>query len=192
MMKKSKLAVALMGLFIVLSAGTTAQAAGDKVKIAFVDLRRGLNETVEGKAAMKKLTSLKNKLQKQISGEEKKIMKMKETLEKQRDILTKETLEKKAEEYMRLVNELQQSYGKFQRELGAKEAEVTQGILLKMQKIIAEIGKADGYTMIYDRSSGAVVWAPAHLDLTDKLIQIYNSRHKGKKGKGKGKAKKKK
>jgi Skp family chaperone for outer membrane proteins len=103
--------------------------------------------------------------------------------------LTKETLEKKAEEYMRMVNELQQSYGKFQRELGAKEAELTQGILQKMQSIIVEIGRSDGYTMIYDRSSGAVVWAPAHLDLTDKLIQIYNGRHKGKKGK-KGKKKK--
>jgi outer membrane protein len=190
MKKNSKLAVALMGLFIFLSAGTTAHAAGDKIKIAFVDLRRALNETTEGKAAMKKLTGLKEKLQKQISAEEKKIMKMKETLEKQRDILTKETLEKKAEEYMRLVNELQQSYGKFQRELGAKEQELTQGILQKMQSIIVEIGRSDGYTMIYDRSSGAVVWAPAHLDLTDKLIQIYNGRHKGKKGKSKGKKKK--
>jgi Skp family chaperone for outer membrane proteins len=190
MKKNSKLAVALMGLFIFLSAGTTAHAAGDKVKIAFVDLRRALNETTEGKAAMKKLSGLKEKLQKRISAEEKKIMKMKETLEKQRDILTKETLEKKAEEYMRLVNELQQSYGKFQRELGAKEQELTQGILQKMQSIIVDIGRSDGYTMIYDRSSGAVVWAPAHLDLTDKLIQIYNGRYKGKKGKSKAKKKK--
>ena len=189
MMKKSKLAIAFMGLLITLSTGTAANAAGDKVKIAFVDLRRALNETTEGKAAMKKLTALKDKMQKKISAEETKILKMKETLEKQRDILTKETLEKKAEEYMRMVNELQQSYQTYQRELGAKEAELTQGILSKMQKIIAEIGRSDGYTMIYDRASGAVVWAPAHLDLTDKLIQIYNGRHKGKKGKTKSKKK---
>jgi outer membrane protein len=156
-----------------------AIASADNVKLAFVDLRRALNETTEGKKAMNKLTGLKNKLQKKIESEEKKIVTMKETLEKQQDILTKDAMQKKVEEYYRLVNELQQSYMRYQKELTSKEAELTQDILLKMQKILEEMGRAEGYTMIYDRSSGAVVWGPAHLDLTDRLIQKYNSKYKG-------------
>jgi outer membrane protein len=70
--------------------------------------------------------------------------------------------------------ELQQTYGQYQQDLAQKEMKATQEILMKMEKILAEIGKNEGYTMIYDRSVGAVVWAPAHLDLTDKLIQMYN------------------
>jgi Skp family chaperone for outer membrane proteins len=89
-------------------------------------------------------------------------------------------MQKKVEEYYRMVNELQQSYMRFQRELTTKEAELTQDILAKMQGILAQIGKSEGYTMIYDMSSGAVVWGPSHLDLTDRLIQKYNSQHKGK------------
>ena len=92
---------------------------------------------------------------------------------------TKDAMQKKVEEYYRLVNELQQSYMRYQKELTTKEAELTQDILLKMQKILEEMGRAEGYTMIYDRSSGAVVWGPAHLDLTDRLIQKYNSKYKG-------------
>ena len=178
-MKTQLIAVSLIGLFLI--SASLSKANADNVKLAYVDLRRALNETTEGKAAMSKLTKLKEKLQKKIEKEEKKIMDMKATLEKQRKLLTKDAMQKKVEEYYRAVNELQQSYMQFQRELSTKEADLTQDILLKMQKILAQIGKAEGFTMIYDMSSGAVVWGPAHLDLTDRLIQKYNAQYKGKK-----------
>jgi outer membrane protein len=169
-----------LGLLSLALVSTAAfKVSADNVKIAYVDLRRALNETTEGKAAMNKLTKLKDKLQKKIEKEEKQIMEMKETLEKQQSILNKDAMQKKVEEYYRSVNELQQSYMRFQKELTAKEAELTQDILMKMQAILAQIGKTEGYTMIYDMSSGAVVWGPAHLDLTDRLIQKYNAEYKG-------------
>ena len=178
-MKTRMIAISLLSLFIVIT--VTCKASAENVKLAFVDLRRALNETTEGKAAMAKLAKLKDKLQKKIEKEEKKIMDMKSSLEKQQKILTKEAMQKKVEEYYAAVNELQQSYMQFQRELSSKEADLTQGILVKMQKILAQIGKSEGFTMIYDMSSGAVVWGPSHLDLTDRLIQKYNSQYKGKK-----------
>lgn len=177
-MRLQTFALSLTSLLIISAAVKTVSAA-DNVKIAYVDLRRALNETTEGKAAMSKLAKLKDKLQKKIEKEEKKIMEMKQTLEKQQNILNKDAMQKKVEEYYRMVNELQQSYMRFQKELTTKEADLTQGILSKMQKILAEIGKTEGYTMIMDMSSGAVVWGPAHLDLTDRLIQKYNTKYKG-------------
>lgn len=176
--------IILASLFAALIISQTKPAvSADKIKLAFVDLRRALNETTEGKKAMNKLTKLKDKLQVKIEKEEKKIMDMKESLEKQQKqgILTKDALQKKAEEYYQSVQELQQSYMRYQKELTAKEADLTQDILIKMQKIIEEIGKVEGYTMIYDRSSGAVVWAPSHMDLTDQLIQKYNAKFKNQK-----------
>ena len=176
-MKIRMISAGLTTIFILSCA--LAAAAADSPKLAYVDLRRALNETVEGKAAMTKLAKLKDKLQKKVEGEEKKIMDMKSTLEKQQDILTKDAMQKKVEEYYQSVNELQQSYMRYQKELSTKEAELTQGILDKMQKILEQIGQSDGYTMIFDRSAGAVVWGPAHLDLTDQLIQKYNALYKG-------------
>jgi outer membrane protein len=176
-MKTRMILAGIVAMFLISQVG--GAIAADSVKLAFVDLRRALNETTEGKKAMDKLSGLKNKLQKKIEKEEKKIMEMKETLEKQQGILTKDALQKKAEEYYQSVQELQQSYMRYQKELSTKEADLTQDILLKMQKIIEDIGRAEGYTMIYDRSSGAVVWAPSHLDLTDRLIQKYNAKYKG-------------
>jgi outer membrane protein len=164
---------------ILLMGTAMTAAAADAVKLAYVDLRRALNETTEGKAAMDKLAKLKDKLQVKIESDEKKIMDMKSALEKQQDILTKDAMQKKVEEYYKSVNELQESYMRYQKELSAKEAELTQGILAKMETILSDIGQTEGYTMIFDRSSGSVVWGPAHLDLTDKLIQKYNIQYKG-------------
>jgi outer membrane protein len=152
-------------------------AAADDVKIAVVDLRRALNETNEGKQAMKKLTRHKNKMQKKITAKEKKIMEMKKTIEQQQNVLNKEAMQKKVEQYYQAVTELQQTYTQFQRELVEKESKATEKILTKMAKIMKEIGREEGYTMVFDSSAGAVVWAPSHLDLTDKLIQKYNAKY---------------
>jgi outer membrane protein len=175
--------ILLAALLVTAFAASSAHAAN--VKIAVVDLRRALNETNEGKAAMKKLTRHKDKLQKSVEKKEKGILKMKESIEKQQNVLTKEALQKKVEEYYRAVTELQQTYMQFQRELMQKETKATQEILNKMGTILEEIGKSESYTVILDRSVGAVVWAPTHLDLTDKLIQKYNAKHKGTKKKKK-------
>ena len=114
-MRRQIFALSLLSLLMLSAAAKTVSA--ENVKIAYVDLRRALNETTEGKAAMDKLTKLKDKLQKKIEKDEKKIMEMKETLEKQQNILTKDAMQKKVEEYYRAVNELQQSYMRFQKEL---------------------------------------------------------------------------
>jgi len=176
-----KLSKTLLIVLSVLMISTVAEkATAQKVKIAFVNLRRALHETNEGKKALKKLTVQKNKMQKQIESKEKAIMKMKTNIEKKQNILSKEALQKEAEKYYQAVTELQQVYYQHQQELSKKEAKATEKILVKMQDILKSMGQSGGYTMIYDSSSGAVVWAPNHLDLTDKLIAAYNKKYKGK------------
>ena len=177
MMNTHKILWSLLAVFLATSLIAKSAAAGD-VKIAFVDLRRALMETNAVKKALKKLTQHKNKMQKGIEKKEKAILDMKGQIEKQQNILNKEALQAKVEKYYQSVTELQQTYMQFQKELSAKEAKATQSIFVKMQKILKSIGQSDGYTMIYDSSSGAVVWAPSHLDLTDELIKQYNAKNK--------------
>ncbi len=165
-------------LCVAMTVSVTGKASAASVKIAFVDMRKALNETNEGKRAMKKLQSEKNKLQNKINKKEKALMAKQNKLKEQQSILSQEALQKKAQSYYQEVQELQQSYGQFQQDLAAKEMKATQSILSKMQKIVEQMGKSGGYTMIYDRSGGAVVWAPSHLDLTDKLIKLYNKKYK--------------
>ncbi|MCU0663337.1 MAG: OmpH family outer membrane protein [Myxococcota bacterium] len=141
-------------------------------KIAYVDVQRAVYETVEGKATKTKLEGLQSKLQKKLSDKEKEVMAMQEALQKQKNVLTEPAMQQKVEEYYRAVQELQQTYAQHQKELQDKMSQLTEGLLVKMEKVLAQIGKSDGYTMIYN--SVGIAWAPAHLDLTDKAIQLYN------------------
>lgn len=141
-------------------------------KIGYVDVQRAVYETEEGKSTKIKLEGLQSKLQKKISDQEKEVMAMQEALQKQKNVLTEQAMQQKVEEYYRSVQELQQTYQKHQKELQEKMSQLTEGLLIKMEKVLAQIGKSEGYTMIYN--SVGIAWAPAHLDLTDKAIQQYN------------------
>ena len=63
----------------------------------------------------------------------------------------------------------------FQRELAAKEGELTKPILERMQRIMRRMGQTEGYTLILERSEAGVVYIPSTYDLTDVLIQRYNA-----------------
>ena len=153
---------------------TVAPELYGDVKIAFVDLQRALNETEDGRRAKASLKRLFTKRQTALDDEQNKLKELKEQIEKQQKVLTKDALAKRAEEYQKAFVDLQTSYVDYQRELAEKEAQLTKEIFTKMEGILRRIGQSEGYTMIFDRGSG-VVWGRSDLDLTDRLIQMYNS-----------------
>jgi outer membrane protein len=79
------------------------------------------------------------------------------------------------EDYQKAFGELQTTYLEFQRELAAKEGELTKPIMERMQKIMRRVGQAEGYSLILERSEAGVVYIPSTYDLTDVLIQRYNA-----------------
>ena len=163
----------VLGLLPVLLA--FAPRAYAQTKIAVVDMQRALNETEDGRGAKAKLKELFNQRQKALDDKQNALKAMKENLEKQRNVLSREVLQTKLEEYQKLFIELQTVYMDYQRELGAKEADLTKGIVDRMQRILRRIGQKEGYVLIVERNEAGVIFVPSNLDLTDVLIQRYNS-----------------
>ena len=166
-----------------------AEAQG---KIAVVDLQRAINETEEGRAAKNKLKKLFKRRQKDLDAKQTAIKQMKESIETQRNVLSRDALQKKLEEYQKAFVDLQTVYVDYQRELSIKEAELTKDIIASMQRILRRIGQKNGYQLILERNEAGVIFVPTNLDLTDLLIQKYNAgegRKGGKPAKKKGKKK---
>lgn len=174
----------LAAIATIMLSGYAAQVHAQKIGV--VDLQRALNETEEGRQAKAQLKALFDKRQKTLDKQQNDIKAMKEGLEKQKDVLAREALGKKIEEYQQAFGQLQATYMDFQRELAAKEAEFTQPILERMQEIVHRIGQSDGYALIIDRSQGGVVYTPSAYDITDLVIQRFNA---GEGGSSKAKAK---
>jgi outer membrane protein len=65
-----------------------------------------------------------------------------------------------------------------QQELRQQESAMTGDILKELEKIVNEVGKAEKFTLILERSQ--VLYSDQGVDITNKVIELYNSRPKSK------------
>jgi outer membrane protein len=72
----------------------------------------------------------------------------------------------------------QRAMGDQQQELRQKEGEMTGDILKELEKIVVEVGKADKFTIILERSQ--ILYSDQATDITNKVIEVFNSRSKSK------------
>jgi len=163
------LSMALFGLTLV------PQMAAAQSKIGVVDITRALSETEDGRQAKDKLKKLFDSRQKALDKKKDELMAMKEGVEKQASVLSREVLAQKSQELQKAFASLQNTYMEFQKELAAKEGELTKDILDRMEVIVRRIGQSEGYALILDRTEAGVVYVPTTYDLTDLLIQRYNA-----------------
>ena len=172
-MRLTRYALPLLAV-LAISALVPEKSAAQATKIAVVDLQRAITETEDGRKAKERLKKVFDGRQKELDKKQQELKKLKDELEQQKNVLSRDALEAKVESYQKQLVELQQVYMDYQRELAEKEGELTKVIVERMERILRRIGQTDGYSLIVDRASG-VIYVPTNLDLTDVLIQRYNS-----------------
>ena len=176
-----------ISLFAALMLSAYAPRAFAQVRIAVVDLQRALQrpsagqdvaarrEPEDGRRAKALLKRLFKQRQEELDKRQTELKQLSEDLEKQGAVLSAEARQERVESLQKKALELQQLYVQYQRELAEKEAELTSQIIARMEQILRRIGQTENYTLIVERSEGGVVWTPTNLDLTDVVIQRYNS-----------------
>lgn len=175
---KSFVAVAALAAPLFVSAVARAEA-----KFAYVDLQRALSEVDEGRNAQGRLKGLQEAKQKELDAEQEGFKKKKELLDKQASAMSEETRQKRQMELEKELYGLQQKWMKDQQELKTNEQQEVRAIFAKMDPIIAGIAQREGLTMVFDKSTAGLVYAPASLDVTNELVRLYNDQYKGGKGK---------
>jgi len=152
--------------------------AQDRVKIGFVDIQRAITESNAGKRA-------KERFQAQVKKAEADLLKEKSELERLKSDLDKKGPLLKDEEKRNLEGDLQRRFVNYQRgmqdlqqELRQKEGEMTGDILRELEKIVTEVGKAEKFTLILERTQ--ILYSDQAIDITNRVIEAYNSRSKSK------------
>jgi outer membrane protein len=164
-----------ISLVVAILLASFAPRAFAQVRIAVVDLQRALQETEDGRRAKARLKRLFKQRQEDLDKRQTELKQLSEELEQQSKVLSSDARQERVEDLQKKALELQQLYVQYQRELAEKEAELTSQIIGRMEQILRRIGQTEGYTLIVERSEGGVVWMPSNLDLTDVVIQRYNS-----------------
>jgi outer membrane protein len=158
-----------IGVFIISS---TVSFGADVAKIGVVDLQRILIASDPGKAAQADLKKVGTKLEENFKAKEAEIIKLKEALEREALVMSRETREEKEREYRIKVNDFKTLQKKSMQELKDQEARLVSKIREELKGVIEEVGKKEGYLLIIDKA--VLHYYPNSIDATDMVIQKYN------------------
>jgi outer membrane protein len=151
-----------------------ARAQSPSVKFGYIDLQKVMIESDKGKEARKSLTEELEKRKKELSQKQDELQKMKDSLEKQTAMITPEARADKEKQYQGHLKDYQRISNDYQTELQQKDQEFTQKILKDLEELIKTLGENEKYTVILEKTQGGLLFASPSVDMTDKVIAMYN------------------
>lgn len=153
-----------------------AAFAQEKIKIGFIDIQRVISESQAGKRAKDRFQAQVKKAEGDILKERQELDRMKNDLDKKGPLLKEEERRNLEADFQKRSVNLQRSMSDYQQELQQKNNEMMADILKDLEQIVNEVGKADKFTLILERSQ--ILYSDQGIDITSKVIESYNSRAK--------------
>ena len=164
--------VVLLGLVIL---NNDAFAA----KIAFVNLKKVMQESNIGKQAKEQLKTLIEAKKMVIKRKENALKSILEKLKNKK--LSKTEKDKLQRQYSKSMADLQQYQAQASEEVRQKEMEATNKILTKAIKIIKDYAQKHGIDAVFETSQGNVIYWNDSMDITNTIIKLMNSNDTNKK-----------
>jgi outer membrane protein len=150
------------------------------VNIVYVDIQRVMLESEKGRDAKKALTEEAEKLKKNLDAKQEELQKMKDTIEKQTATITPDARAEKEKQYQTKLKDYQRIYQDYQAELQQKDMELSQKILKDVEVIVRNLGEKEKYTFILEKNQAGILFATPAVDVTAKVISLYNESTKKK------------
>lgn len=162
----------LLSYCLALALFAVAGAADAEQKTAVVDTQRVVLETEEGLRVQATLRKLFDARQLELDRKQNDLQKEREALEKQRGALSPAVLAQRAEKWQKEVAAVQQQFAEYSRELQRKQGELTQPMLTKVNEIVKQLARKEGFHLVVEKQTA--IYVGDGLDLTDRVIQLYN------------------
>ena len=145
----------------------------DVAKIGVVDVQKVLLTSSVGKMAKAQINQKAREMESILNEKKDEIQKLKENLEREALVLSKEKQEDREREIRIKINDIRELKKKYENDLKLLEGKVVKRIQTDVAEVIQEIGKKEGFLLII--SNAVVLYSPTSIDITDQLIQAYNA-----------------
>jgi outer membrane protein len=150
-----------------------SSASAQGTKIAVVDLQGALLQTEDGMSAAATLKNYTVKRQADLDKRQTDLQREQEDLRKQERLLSTKSIQKRYEHWQRRMVDTQTKFLEYNKQLQQKQAGMMQPMMQKLFGVIRRAAAKKGVDIVVDRA--AVPYARADLDLTDMVVQMYNS-----------------
>ena len=162
----------VLGMLVLSFSTAWAQA----VKIGFVDLQRIIADSQAGKKANDRFQAQIKKAEADLQKERQDLERIKTDLDKKGPLLKDEERRNLEADFQRRSVNLQRNMSDQQQELQRKRNEMMSEILKELEQVVTDVGKAEKFTLILERSQ--ILYSDQAVDITNKVIEAYNSRAK--------------
>lgn len=160
-------------LAVIALLGVAPSFAAD-LKVAIIDSDRVVAESTRGQAAISTLRKLEEQKRAELVALQQDINDLRKRLEDGAQSLAADRIKDLQNQAEDKVIALRRKQDDAQREFEAAQAEAFRGIEEEIIRIIDQIGKEGGYTMIFNKFRSGLVYAADGIDITDQVLARYN------------------
>jgi outer membrane protein len=168
-------AVVLLGAAALLVLGTAAREDA-QLKIGVVDIDQAISSTDEGKAAREEFARKQREAEAKIQPLIERYQQLDEDLKAKKFVLSDEALFQKQLDLVEMRNEIQAKMKELEGQLQVDQRRLEAPLTAKLVEIIEDTGKEKGFTLILRRSTPGILYSREALDITDLIIEQYNSK----------------
>jgi outer membrane protein len=169
----------IIGVFFVLSA-IPSRASDLPLKVGVLDLQRCLQQSEAGKKASKSLQEKSDRIKKELTVKREDLKKQREDFNKKMNVLSQDAKRDKEKELARKEEDFRDLVREKEEEMHKDEYNAMQPLLSELFDITSKVAKDEGYTLILEAKSGVVYYTKS-IDLTEKIVKLFNESKKEKK-----------
>jgi outer membrane protein len=167
----------LIGCLLLLLAATPAFS---QIKVGVFDSQRLSEETEQGKKFQAELDAFRNKVASEIEAKEKEIKNLEDQLKAQELSLSEEKRAALQKEIQKKYLDIQRMRDDASRDFQSELLEVQKKFQDELLQIVAEIGREQGYTIIFEKIQ--VIYFSGVVDITNDIITKFNEAYVSQQG----------
>lgn len=146
-------------------------AAAQNARIGFINSQRILAEAPGTVEAQQAFEADMEQYRAQVDSLETALDRARESYQRQQSTLGETARQERQAQLQQQFNVYQQRVAELEQLAQRRQAELVQPIMQRISTVIEEIRQREGYAMIFDASTGALITADPALDLTDRVLE---------------------
>jgi outer membrane protein len=165
---------------LLLVSGLTSGAVAAELKIGVVNMQTALTQSKGGIENTAKLKAFYEEKMTVLKQKDEEIKKVDQEYKSKATILNDENKKKYEKRLGQMVDELRRLSKESDDEFREMEAKLTDEVLKALNKVVAEIGKAEKFDLLLESGSTVttVLYRDDAIDVTDRVIKAYDASRK--------------
>lgn len=159
------------------AAGSSTVIAAE-INVGLVNFQKALQETSRGKNAKASLEKEVESRRKEIEKIQTEVQKMNEDFQKKAPVLSEKARVEQSTKIQQRIGQMQELQQKSTAELQQKEGELTRPIIEGLRALIPELSRKRKLDLVFEGSSGVLLYSTNQTDITEELIRLYDEKNK--------------